>query len=81
MSNKEQNIIKGLRDLENYLRDIGLNTSRPTIMKYIDAGLPCWNFQGTYHFHKDNVDRFFKVMTSKSIKNPPEEGEDIGEKP
>lgn len=72
MSNKDHNIIKGLRDLEEYL-----NMTRPTIMKYIDAGLPCWYFNAIYHFHKDNVDRFFKAMTGKSIKDPPEEGEEI----
>jgi len=71
MSN-DSNIIKGLQDLADYLK-----MTRPTAVKYIDAGLPCWYFNSTYHFHKENVDRFFKAVTAKSIKNPPEEGKEI----
>ena len=73
-------IIKGIPDLSDYLlEEHKVTMSRPTIMKYIENGLPCWFFCNTYHFHSANVDAFFRARTSKSIKNPPEEGEEIND--
>lgn len=66
-------IIIGVSDLEEYLRSIKIPMSRPTLMKYIKAGLPCWFEFGKYHFHIENINAFFKAKTAKSIQDPQEE--------
>ena len=67
-------IIKGIPDLSEYLQEVHhVSMSRPTIMKYIEYGLPCWFFSNAYHFYSVNVEAFFRARTSKSITDPPEE--------
>jgi len=59
-------IIKGLGDLVDYLRSIGLSVTRQTLIKYINAGLPYWKFNNIYHFYVDNIDDFFRSACSSS---------------
>ena len=66
MTDKEIKIIKGLSDLVDYLRSIGLCVTRQTIIKYIDAGLPYWKFNNMYHFYADNIDDFFRKACGSS---------------
>jgi len=76
MSNETGRIIKGIPDLCNWFQEIHkVSMSRPTIMKYIQEGLPCWLVFNAYHFHTANVDAFFRARTIRPIKDPPEEGE------
>lgn len=62
-------IIKGLNDLVDYLKSIGLSLTKPTLRKYIDAGLPHWKFNNIYHFYTQNVDLFFKNLCSSQGQN------------
>ena len=67
-------VIKGQGDCVEYLKSIGFNSmSRGTLAKYIEAGLPCWFAFGTYHFHTEVLDDYFKHMCSQRMKVPPPE--------
>jgi len=69
-------IIKGLRDCVEYFRSIGWIMTIATLKKYIEKGLPCRFEFGTYHFHTDNLDDFFKAWCRQQIANPPDEIEE-----
>ncbi len=66
-------IIKGLGDCVEYLRSIGLHVTRPTLSKYIEKGLPCWYEFGTYHFHVEVLDEYFKHMCRQKKMDAPDE--------
>ena len=71
-------IIKGLRDCADYLTSIGLAVNASTLKKYIAAGLPCWFEFGTYHFHADVIDDYFKArcrVVQKEVRDEVENGE------
>lgn len=69
-------IIKGLRDCADYLTDIGMSVNPSTLKKYIAGGLPCWFEFGTYHFHSDVINDYFKVRCRTIQKDVPDEVED-----
>lgn len=68
-------IIKGLRGCGEYLTGIGMSVTPSTLKKYIEAGLPCWFKFGTYHFHTEVIDEYFKVMCRQQTKDAPDEVE------
>ena len=68
-------IIKGLRDCADYLTAVGISVTPSTLKKYIEAGLPCRFEFGTYHFHTDNLNDFFKAWCRQQIKDAPDEVE------
>ncbi len=72
---KQRKIIKGLQDCVEYLRSIGLSVTIPTLKKYIKDGLFCWYKFGTYHFHVDNIDEWFKARTRQQVAEAPDEVE------
>lgn len=65
----EPKIIKGLNDLVEYLKSIGLQTTRQTAKKYINDGLPHWKRKRIYHFYAPTIDLFFKEICSSQIEN------------
>ena len=73
-------IIKGQKDCIEYLKSIGLTVTLPTLKKYIEVGLPCWYEFGTYHFHTEVIDDFFKVMCRQRMTEAPDEIEN-GDRP
>ena len=71
-------IIKGLRDCADYLTSIGLTVNPTTLKKYIKAGLPCYFEFGTYHFHTDVIDDYFKArcrVVQTNVQDEVENGE------
>lgn len=42
-----------------------LGVSRPKVQDYIKAGMPGCFLYGKWHFHIENVDAWFRALTSK----------------
>jgi predicted transcriptional regulator len=67
--NGKTGLIIGVGTLADYL-----NVSRPTVYRYLRAGLPGYYVQadaakrGTWHFHIENVEAFFKKLTAIKMK-------------
>lgn len=70
-------VIKGLNDFVEWLRSIGFSVTKPTIIKYIEKGLPHWYEFGAYHFHTENVLTFFKSRCAQQRSEAPEEKNDV----
>lgn len=68
MKQNGNKIIIGIPAMAGYL-----NVSEPTIYEYIKQGMPGGKVCGRWHFHIDNVMRWFEVETGKSWKELPAE--------
>lgn len=67
-------IVKGIPDLCVWFQKVHeVSMSRPTIMKYIEEGMPCCFLFNAYHFHTANIDAWFRAKTLRAVKDPPEE--------
>ena len=53
-------LIIGIPKLAEYLK-----CSVPTVYKYIKLGLPGERVDGQWHFHIENIERFWKDTTNK----------------
>lgn len=56
-------VLIGLASLCSYL-----GVTRPTIYKYLKMGMPGVRIQGTWHFHADHVEEFFRRLTIQKEK-------------
>ena len=72
MSGQKSRVLIGLASLCAYL-----GVTKPTIYKYLRLGMPGVRIAGTWHFHADHVEEFFRRLTiQKDRINAPEELED-----
>lgn len=68
--NEKTGLIIGIGTLADYL-----NVSRPTIHKYLKNGMPGLYVRsdigkrGTWHFHAENIETWWKVQTSLQLKS------------
>ena len=56
--NQKSRVLIGIPSLCAYL-----SVSRPTIYKYLKRGMPGIRIDGTWHFHADHVEEFFRRLT------------------
>jgi len=56
-------VIIGTSQMARYL-----GVSNPKIQDYLKSGMPACFLNGKWHFHLDNVDLWFKAVTSKQKK-------------
>lgn len=50
-----------------------IGVSKPTFYRLARKGLPANLIDGTWYAHKDNLDNYFKIITSKPPQSFPEE--------
>lgn len=58
MMNQKSRVLIGLASLCAYL-----GVTKPTIYKYLKLGMPGVRIGGTWHFHADHVEEFFRRQT------------------
>lgn len=57
-------VLIGLASLCSYL-----GVTKPTIYKYLRMGMPGVRIAGTWHFHADHVEEFFRRLTIQKEKS------------
>ena len=60
---QKSRVLIGLASLCSYL-----GVTRPTIYKYLRMGMPGVRIAGTWHFHADHVEEFFRRLTIQKEK-------------
>jgi len=56
-------LLKGKEEIAAYL-----GCSAPTVVKYIQIGMPVSVIFGAYHAHIENIEAFFRALTGKSVR-------------
>lgn len=61
-------LLIGINQIVTYI-----GVSKPTFYRLARKGLPANLIDGTWYAHKDNLDNYFKIITSKPPQSFPEE--------
>jgi len=61
-------LLKGKEEIADFL-----GCSAPTVVKYIQLGMPASIIFGSYHAHTENIEAFFQAVTAKSLGKVPDD--------
>jgi hypothetical protein len=67
-NNKLASLLVGINQIITYI-----GVSKPTFYRLAKRGLPANIIDGTWYAHKENIDNYFRIITSKPPQTFPED--------